>query len=93
MPLQAQALILQHYQAQAKHTALEQQLDTLVKALNPDNGADLIDSPWQTLVEQIIQGLDPDLWDWYCWYLYEGGVYSINNQAYHSHKFGPCAIR
>ena len=64
---------LDHYDAYKAWQQYEAQFDNLAKLLNPDNSCFLFDTPWQKLVEDALQRAEPDLWDWYQWWLLETG--------------------
>ena len=65
--------ILDHYDAYKAWEPYEEAFDNLAKLLNPDNTCYLFDTPWQAMVERKIKQHEPDLWDWYQWWLFETG--------------------
>lgn len=77
--------ILDHYEAYKAWEPYEEAFDNLAKLLNPDNSCYLFDTPWQAMIERRIKQHEPDLWDWYQWWLFEaaegthGGEYSIED--------------
>ena len=64
---------LDHYIAYAAWREYEAQFDNLAKLLHPDNNCYLFDTPWQKLVEDALKAAEPDIWDWYTWWLCEAG--------------------
>lgn len=60
---------LEHYAALQEHRKLEDALQALVTTLHPDNRAYLIRNPFQELVEQKLQEFEPELWEWYTWWM------------------------
>lgn len=64
---------LDHYDAYKAWQGYEAQFDNLAKLLSPDNNCYLFDTPWQAMVERRIKQHEPDLWDWYQWWLFETG--------------------
>lgn len=76
---------LDHYEAYKAWQEYEAQIDNLAKLFHQDNQCYLFDTPWQKLVEDALQKAEPDLWEWYQWWLYEasegthGGEYSIED--------------
>ena len=73
-----------HYDAYRQAKQQEQTLDSLVKILNPDNDASFIDQPYQEPLEQLLYELWPDLYNWYMWWLHEGGIFTANNKPYNT---------
>lgn len=64
---------LDHYDAYKAWQEYGAQFDNLAKLLNLDNNCYLFDTPWQRLVEDALAKADPDLWEWYQWWLFETG--------------------
>ena len=62
---------LDHYDAYKAWQEYETQIDNLAKLFHPDNQCYLFDTPWQKLVEDALQKTEPDLWEWYQWWLFE----------------------
>ncbi len=62
---------LEHYKAYKENEKLQTTLNELVTALHPDNRAYLVDSPFQRAYEARLIAAEPELWDWYTWWLYE----------------------
>ena len=62
---------LEHYSAYVAWREYEAQFDNLAKLLHPDNNCYLFDTPWQKLVEDRLKQAEPDIWDWYTWWLFE----------------------
>ena len=78
--------ILDHYEAYKAWEPYEEAFDNLAKLLNPDNTCYLFDTPWQAMVERRIKQHEPDLWDWYQWWLFEtaegtDGEFSFEDEA------------
>lgn len=64
---------LDHYAAYKAWQEYEAQIDNLAKLFHPDNQCYLFDTPWQKLVEDTLKSGEPDIWDWYEWWLFEAG--------------------
>jgi hypothetical protein len=62
---------LEHYKAYKENEKLQSMLNELVTALHPDNRAYLVDSPFQRAYEARLIAAEPELWDWYTWWLHE----------------------
>lgn len=62
---------LEHYAALQEQHELEAALNTLVQVLHPDNRAYLLRNSFRDLVEQKLQEFEPELWDWYQWWLHD----------------------
>lgn len=62
---------VQHYEAYLLWKQFEEQLDCLAKFFHPDNCAYLINNPFQEAYEANLKEAEPELWDWYTWWLYE----------------------
>lgn len=77
---------LDHYSAYKAWQEYEAQIDNLAKLFHPDNNCYLFDTPWQKLVEDALQRTEPDLWEWYQWWLFEAaegtqGEFSFEDEA------------
>lgn len=62
---------LDHYQALKENEKIETALHTLVTLLHPDNRAYLLETPFKALMERNLERADPQLFEWYCWFVFE----------------------
>ena len=62
---------LEHYAALQGQRELETALNTLVQVLHPDNRAYLLRNSFRDLVEQKLREFEPELWEWYTWWMYD----------------------
>lgn len=60
-----------HYEAYKEHEKLENALQTFVRTLHSDNDAYIIETPFRLLVEKQLKESEPELFEWYCWFLFE----------------------
>lgn len=66
-------LILEYDAAYKQVKIQEEALNKFVTVLGQDNSAYIIDNPFQLILDNVIREADEYLYDWYCWWLYEGG--------------------
>lgn len=62
---------LDHYNALKEHDKLENALQSFVTLLHPDNRAYLLETPFKALVERNLERDDPQLFEWYIWFVFE----------------------
>ena len=77
-------LIKAHYEAWVKAQHQEAAFDAFITAMHNDNYPAILRSPYQDALEKLIKNEDPNLFDWYMWYLYEPNQFYIKNKEYHA---------
>ncbi len=62
---------LEYDKAYQQQRLVEDALDNAVSLLCPDNIGLVIESPFQKVLENQLRQIEPNIWEWYEWWLLE----------------------
>lgn len=75
-------IIKAHYRAYQEARKQEKAFQDFIRTVDEDCYAPTLNSPYEREFEKLINDLNPRLYDWYLWYVFEPSTFCINDTLY-----------